>query len=345
MEWREGLTADGKPRRRRKFFRHEVRAKGFLREKEAQARAGGLQRDPLTPIEWAAIERSREMGVNPLVAIEAAAQQERERARSCSVQDAIWARIRSAERSGRSERYLGDLRARLCRFSVRIEGDRLKMADVTKEHVEAHLSTLRVSPVSVANELRLISGLFRFATKRGWCEADPTALIERPKAPGGEIGILTPAQGRALLDAAEPLGMASAIAIGMFAGLRSAELERLDWCEVRPRHIEVTAAKAKTAQRRLVDMEPNLAAILDGRRQDSGPVHLGRKAFESAIADSAIAPWPRNAMRHSYASYHLAKYQDAAKTALMLGHSSTALLFQHYRELVTREAAEEWFGI
>lgn len=30
--------------------------------------------------------------------------------------------------------------------------------------------------------------------------------------------------------------------------------------------------------------------------------------------------WPANCMRHSFASYHLTAYQDAARTALILGH-------------------------
>ena len=50
-------------------------------------------------------------------------------------------------------------------------------------------------------------------------------------------------------------------------------------------------------------------------------------------------------MRHSYASYHLALHQSADKTALEMGHRDTNMLFRHYRELVTKEAAIGYWNI
>jgi hypothetical protein len=41
----------------------------------------------------------------------------------------------------------------------------------------------------------------------------------------------------------------------------------------------------------------------------------------------------------------LAHFQEAAKTALNMGHTSTALLFNTYRELVTPEDAAEYWAI
>jgi len=49
-------------------------------------------------------------------------------------------------------------------------------------------------------------------------------------------------------------------------------------------------------------------------------------------------------MRHSAASYQLARSQDAARTALNLGHSPD-ILFRHYREVVRPEEAERFFAI
>jgi hypothetical protein len=53
---------------------------------------------------------------------------------------------------------------------------------------------------------------------------------------------------------------------------------------------------------------------------------------------------PKNAMRHSFVSYHLALFEDVAKTELQAGHDR-AVLFGHYRELVTQEEAEEYFTL
>ncbi len=62
------------------------------------------------------------------------------------------------------------------------------------------------------------------------------------------------------------------------------------------------------------------------------------------LSQKAQVGWKVNALRHSYASYRLAQIQDAAKVALEMGNSPQ-MLFKHYRELVTPDAAGAWFGI
>lgn len=54
--------------------------------------------------------------------------------------------------------------------------------------------------------------------------------------------------------------------------------------------------------------------------------------------------WPANCLRHGFVSYHLALYNDAARTELQAGHDR-AVMFRNYRELVTREAAEEFWSV
>jgi hypothetical protein len=54
--------------------------------------------------------------------------------------------------------------------------------------------------------------------------------------------------------------------------------------------------------------------------------------------------WPHNALRHSYISYRIAVVQSAAQVALEAGNSPT-IIFKHYRELVTKDDADKWFGI
>jgi integrase len=65
--------------------------------------------------------------------------------------------------------------------------------------------------------------------------------------------------------------------------------------------------------------------------------------LEEARKAAGIKQWPKNALRHSYASYHLAQFQNAAVTALELGHTNASITFKHYRELVLpAEAARYW---
>ena len=140
-----------------------------------------------------------------------------------------------------------------------------------------------------------------------------------------------------------------ALAIGLFAGLRQAEIERLDWNEVDlgRSFIEVTAEKAKTKKRRLVKIEPNLAAWLTPFVRKAGSVMPPnyRHKLEPTWKKAGLEAWPDNGLRHSYASYHLAHFKDASRLALELGHGTTQMLFAHYRELVRPEDAERYWNI
>jgi integrase len=139
------------------------------------------------------------------------------------------------------------------------------------------------------------------------------------------------------------------LAIGAFAGLRDSEIKRLNWAEVRlvRGHIEVTAAKAKSARRRLVPIQPNLMEWLRPYSGMTGPVVPARyKGKLGRVRKAAgLTHWPKNGLRHSFASYRYASTQDATMTAHDLGHSGTQLLFQHYRELVTPEEANGYWKI
>ena len=57
-----------------------------------------------------------------------------------------------------------------------------------------------------------------------------------------------------------------------------------------------------------------------------------------------IGRWPNNALRHSFVSYRVAQSQNVAQTALEAGNSP-AMIFENYRELVTKEEAARWFSI
>src|SRR5262249_3796842 len=163
-------------------------------------------------------------------------------------------------------------------------------------------------------------------------------------------GILTVAETARLLEAASR-DVLPYIAIGAFAGLRRAELERLDWKRIdfESGLIEVTARSSKTAQRRLVAMQPNLREWLLPLRKHSGNVTPARNVFVDAFAQArtqaGITDWPENALRHSFASYHLAHFKNAGDTALQLGHRDSRVTFAHYRELVKPKDAEGYWQI
>ena len=123
---------------------------------------------------------------------------------------------------------------------------------------------------------------------------------------------------------------------------------RLEWNEINfeKGHIEVKAGKAKTATRRLVPIQPNLAKWLAPYRGSKGKLFQSRRTVDSAIkfAKRMGVAWTANILRHSYAGYRLSALPDAARVALEMGNNP-AKLFTNYRELDRENHAPEWFAI
>jgi len=97
----------------------------------------------------------------------------------------------------------------------------------------------------------------------------------------------------------------------------------------------------------LVTMSENLALWLEPYRGKQGsicPPGYYRQTVEDR-AKAGIREWPSNAMRHSFASYHLAAFRDAPALSLELGHTTPQIVFQHYREVVTPTEAERFWKI
>jgi integrase len=247
---------------------------------------------------------------------------------------------------GMSARYLGDLRVRLGRFVQSFAEEMI--AGISAFRIDEWLRGLGVGPVT-RNTYRLrLSVLFSFAKRRGFVTENPVADVERAKERETEIAILSVTEVSRLLECASS-DMLPFWTIGAFAGLRRAEIERLTWNEVDfdSGVIEVKASKAKTASRRLVTIQPNLREWLAPYRTRTGrvcPVNLQPKVNQDRERAKLRSEWPQNALRHSFGSYHLAQFNDAAKLALEMGNSP-ATIFRHYRQLVKLKQAERYWNI
>ena len=247
-----------------------------------------------------------------------------------------------------STRYLSDLRQRLSRFA---EAFAVDIGTVTTGDVQRFLDGLKLAPRTVKNFRTSLHTLFQFAEARGYVfkGGNPVEDTEEIKANGGAIEIYTAAEIAALLKAA-PKTFLPFVALGAFAGLRTAEIARLEWhaVDLAGGFVTVGADKAKTRTRRLVPVSPNLAGWLAPYTEQKGRVWKGdRNEMDDARAaavKAACVAWKHNALRHSFCSYRLAQIQDVAQVALEAGNSPQ-MIFQHYRELVRPEAARQWFAI
>ena len=237
---------------------------------------------------------------------------------------------------GMSERYCDDLRYRCGRFARAFQ---CEIGSITPALVQQFLNGLNLSARSVNNFRKTLKTLFEFARARRYLskEIDLLEGISRQRE-HSTIEIYTPQEMAALLLAASGNTLLS-FALRGFAGLRSAEVERLQWGQIRlgaEPHLIVNADQAKTRSRRLVPISDNLASWLTPYLSKSGPVwpHGHDYLYESqrAVARKAGVKWKQNALRHSFISYRMAMVKDANQVALEAGNSPD-IIFRNYLEL------------
>jgi len=148
------------------------------------------------------------------------------------------------------------------------------LTSITLPELQAWLNDPSLSARSRINNATKLSQLWNFAIRHSWAESNLIKKITRPDPEDGEPGILTVPQAAALLENAEQFGLLPFAALGLFAGLRQAELMRLDWSAVKLAEgaVIIGVEVAKKRSRRVVDISDTLAAWLSPFVGRKGPV-------------------------------------------------------------------------
>lgn len=243
-----------------------------------------------------------------------------------------------------SVRYKRDLKYRFGKFEKEFGGR--MMAEIKTGELDMFLNDLKLGAVSQNTFRRRLVTLWKFASKRGWCDAAvaTNTCCATEEAPD-EVGILAPEELTRLLNVAAKDTLPY-WAIAAFAGLRASELERLEWSDVNHDHILVRARNSKTKTRRAVDIQPNLLRWLELCRNRAGkvaPLNLRTKLLVDRER-AGLTNWKPNCLRHSHGSYYLAKFQSTDKTAYQMGNTPE-IVEGHYRQVVAPADAARWWAI
>jgi integrase len=221
------------------------------------------------------------------------------------------------------------------------------LSDLKTSDLDKWIGGLKLGATTKNDMRRVVGTCGNWAEKQGHLLKgySPFTGMVRYKETKSDVSIFTPENIASLLKKADA-SVRPYLALGAFAGLRTAELQRLDWSEIDldRGYITVAASKAKTRQRRLVPISDNLKLWLTPLRQVSGPVCLHTCPQHAARTLCEGFSWAKNGLRHSFISYRLAILHDTARVALEAGNSPE-VIFGHYRELVTPEAATAWFDV
>lgn len=259
----------------------------------------------------------------------------------------------------------------------------VKVAAIRTEQVEAWLASLMgggepMAPKTKANHLKTARHFFDFLKDRRKIHHNPCDAVALPDATEldpatgepihKEINVLSVEQCRQLFAANANQLCIGRLALEAFGGLRYTSAARLrpadiDWEE---KGVILPGHQHKSTKRHYVDGWPeNLwlwmrhapVACWDINKRQYAD--LKREAFERAGLKPPAPPddrdWTpeevaqfeamKNALRHGFATHHLAAFKDAKLTAELMTKTSIRSLKNDYQGRASRAAGLAWFEI
>jgi integrase len=351
-------------RRERQSFRTLEEAKLFCEQKRIETKNRGAEafaigdRDRLD-----VTEARRLLGDVPLMEAVHFYLKHHPKGDSLSVRELVRQYLNAPGKRGkksvdRRPESLNGMRKRLGVF-VKTFGD-AGLHEVTKRSIEEWLDVNRWQGLNRRHYLAAVNALFDYAVRKEYREDNPASNIERPEIPRTEVEVMPLKSVKNILNtAAEDFpDMLPRLALSFFAGLRPDELARLQWEHISFENgcITIRGDVAKVqGHRRTVELANNLVQWIKPYARDSGPVWPYRSATtlhrkKAMLEKETGVEIPQNAGRHAFASYHLQHHENPNMTAKELGHSSTRLLHDTYKNVLTLEgktitkrlAAEYW---
>ncbi|MCZ6672496.1 MAG: hypothetical protein O7C75_06095 [Verrucomicrobia bacterium] len=205
------------------------------------------------------------------------------------------------------------------------------------------------TPVTKNNWRKLLNTFFSDCVRRRYITDNPIDLIAKWGVKEKPVGILSPEEGRQLFSANREKAAIGRLALEAFAGMRYSSARRLqkkhinfDECG-----IELPGARIKTQRRIYVDGFPeNLWEWVNFAPKEcwSMPERVYQEEKKLAFIRANV-PHPHNCLRHSFATYHVAKFKNVGLTATLLCHTNIQTLNRFYRGNATHSEGVEWFEI
>ncbi len=260
-----------------------------------------------------------------------------------ALEDGIREFLAVKESSGKRKRYVGQLRYTLNDLATKL-GLSGFVESIQRTQIESWLDRPEWKASTRRSQFINAQTFFSFALDRKWTTQNPCEKIERIVLEDKPPGILTVDQCAALMSSAQKIqpGLLPYLTLALFCGIRPEEIFRLEWSEVDVGRgfVEIKAHKSKTRARRLVTLSENAKAWLK-LGGDIPPTNWQDRL--GYVRKDAGVPWSHDCLRHSFVSYAL-PIRGISQTAMDAGHSES-ILFQHYRELVTRAESEKFWSI
>ncbi|MBR5522013.1 MAG: site-specific integrase [Akkermansia sp.] len=200
----------------------------------------------------------------------------------------------------------------------------------------------------------ILHSIFSYGLKQGWCHVNPTQHIALPPVEEERIEILTMSQIKALLRACEHeklACMAPAIYLMLWCGIRPGEVRRLRWGDIdeHEQMVYIDTRNSKTGGARAVPLRGAAVRLCHMKKHHAEYIapRNWTRLWQRVRAKAGFQRWQQDALRHTFASFHLKHFHNLSLLQEEMGHRDCSLLRTRYLNLrnLTRCAACQFFSL
>jgi site-specific recombinase XerD len=195
--------------------------------------------------------------------------------------------------------------------------------------------------------LRRLRAFWSWAVRRGLAAVNVPATAAWGRPDEAPIHALTVDQAALLLRTAvkERPELVRYLAVGLFAGLRPAEMARLPIDAIGDDHITIDGRVAKKRSRRTIRIRPNLRAWLDAFPGPVCPLSERRRyAALREITTAAGVAWSPDVLRHTYGTMAYSEHPDVPAITAEMGNGPD-VFFSAYRALAKPGDGAKFFRL
>jgi len=217
-------------------------------------------------------------------------------------------------------------------------------------------SKRRVGARAKKNLLDAITAMMKFGKSQrnvppDWDEGDRVIV---PAVKPKKVETFT-AEELTKLFAAAPQKFQPILALAAFAGIRSSEIEALEWRHIRlmepepeDQLIHLDLDVTEESSKRTIRIHATLRNWVTGPFKLKGKLWTGTHddfyRMQQEVAKKAGVVWKQNALRHTCISAKVALTKDVPRVAYESGNS-VAVIKRHYLDLMSPSVAQAWFAV
>ncbi|OAM89254.1 site-specific integrase [Termitidicoccus mucosus] len=263
-------------------------------------------------------------------------------------------RTKDVTRKAICQRQLNAIRIELTLFKE--EFPDCTLGELTTEKLLKYLRRDSATAKTQNNRRATLSTFFKYALAQGWLLENPAKAIVRQRTGHnrGSAPALNAAQAAELMAHVETVhdgALVPYFALCLFAGIRpEGEVTKLPADDVRVETAAITIEPwvSKVNMRRLVTIQPNLAAWLQAYPLEKYPIIPSKDKMKNVTGKITRIrrqfTLGHDVLRHTFISMHVAKFRSMGDAALQAGNSEK-IIRRHYLNVTTPQEAEAFFGI